>query len=108
MTTVHKLPPLPGHYITNEKVYDPSGNELLRYVLGRDGGLICIDTFELDDPNVPWTPVYDTEYKVNHDRQVRTLEHEQEGYVWIKYGQKFWCIAMLRAGIYEPLEHRNQ
>jgi len=93
----------------NHLVYDPNGNVLPRYVLARDNSLICVDTYDLDDPSVPWTPIDDTEYKINQERQVLEVETEQAGYVWVKFkSSKLWCIAMLETENINDLDHRNQ
>jgi hypothetical protein len=88
-------------------VYDKEGKALSRYVLLPNNDLLDIDSYDLDDEWVEWTPIADTEYEINQEREVRIIDNHQDGYVWIRVGRKLWSISLLYREEFTYAKHKS-
>ena len=78
-------------------VYDASGEVIERFIRV-DDSFKSIDKYDLDDPEVEWTPLDDTGYEVNQRRECRVVETEEKGHVWVLLNEKMVCMYSLSVG----------
>jgi very-short-patch-repair endonuclease len=96
-----------GYRVENQRVYDPRGNVLTRFVMSNTATLINLETYPLDDPWIDWTPVDNTGYEIDQKRLVRLVETEQPGYIWVIFNKCLWCVELLRCGMFDEKVHRS-
>ena len=62
--------------------------------------MIDIDLYDLDETeNIEWTPIFDTEYKINRDRLVVDCDTDLLGHVWVRLNDVLFCVCALERSV---------